>query len=73
MPAPARRAPIAFTSISAKKLSEGGSISPTSWAIVGEGSVASWMAPEGSAVAAPPEPLTRTPSVRSAARSWRAA
>ena len=72
-PRPPRRAPIAFTSISAKKLSEGGSISPTSWAIVGEGSVASWIAPAGTPVTAPPEPLTWIPSVRSAARSWRAA
>ena len=63
----------ALTSISAKKLSDGGSISPTSWAIVGEGSVASWIAPAGTPVTAPPEPLTWTPSVRSAARSWRAA
>ena len=45
LPAPPKRAPMSLISISAKKLSEGGSIRPSSWATVGESTSASVCAP----------------------------
>ena len=59
-------------SVSAKKLSDGGSISPSICAIVGDCAWASGVAPAGVS-AAPLEPLILTPSAFSAAHSWRAA
>ncbi len=72
VPAPPKRAPRSLSSVSAKKLSEGGSISPSSWATVGDGAVASWTAP-GGVLAAPLAPRMLTPSALSAWRSLRAA
>src|SRR4029077_7548239 len=72
VPAPAKRAPRSLVSVSAKKLSEGGSIRPSSCVTVGEDTWASGAAPDGG-LAAPLTPRTLTPLAFSAAHSLRAA
>ena len=47
MPAPPKRAPRSLTSVSAKKLSDGGSVSPSRVVSVGDWTCASWVAPAG--------------------------
>ena len=71
-PAP-KRAPSAFSSISAKKSSEGTAVSLTSVAIGGECSVTSRRASNRSATPACERPVTTTPSWRSVAASREAA
>jgi len=59
VPAPPKRAPRSLTSVSAKKLSDGGNVSPSNPLIVGDWTAASWVAPAGVA-AAPEDPPTVT-------------
>jgi hypothetical protein len=72
VPAPAKRAPRSFRSVSAKKLSDEGSINANSWATVGDCTRASGIAPAG-VRAARLRPWIATPSAFSAAHSRRAA
>ena len=66
VPLPVTCLPMSLTSVSAKKLSDGGSISPTSWLIVGDATEARSVA-AGGVGAAPIGPWMETPSAWSVA------
>ena len=75
VPAPPKRAPRPFSSVSAKKLSDGGSVRPSSCSIVGEAPPRAASRPRGCS-AAPPPCATATPrraAPRAAARAAYAA
>ncbi len=72
VPVPPNSAPRSLRSVSAKKLSDGGSVRPSSCATVGEETCASSTAP-GGVGAAPLEPRMLTPSPFSALHSALAA